>query len=202
MTPRRRPRFRTDVTWAAALAAALSAAAVVAGCGVPLEGRAQATPASDLPYDLESSGATTTAAEETGQAATIFLVRREQLVTSSRAVSDPGDLTALVASLAGPLSADEVGAGLRRALTDPGMVGSLTRTGRLVTVELTRTFDQLASREQVLALGQIVFTLTERDEVDQVRFSRDGEPLTVPTGSGTLVDTPVTRYDYRSLRGG
>lgn len=191
--PRAAPR-------AMAVALLMVTVEAVVGCGVPLDDHAKTTSASNLPYDLASPAPAPLETVQPAMTATIFLIRRDELVSSTRPVTDPGDLTALVESLTAPPSAEEVGSGLRRALTDPGMIGSISRTGRLATVELTRAFDQLASREQVLALGQIVFTLTERDEVDQVRFSRNNEPLTVPTGGGNLVDGPVTRYDYRSLR--
>jgi len=183
------------------VACGLALTGLGAGCGVPLDDRADVTPGSELPYELGARPATDDSVAATGSGpALVFLLRDGSLVATPRNVSDPTDLNGLLGELTAPLSVAETNQGLRRALNDPDLVGKVSRTANVATVELNASFDDLTPQEQVLALGQIVFTLTERDEVDRTRFTRDGEPLTVPTGSGTLTDAAVTRYDYRSLR--
>lgn len=195
-------RRTAPATLAAGFTLAGFTMAGVAGCGVPLEDRAAVTPAEDLPYELKTPPPVDdpTTATSGGAPAVLFLLRDDTLVQVTRAVSDPADLNGLLAELAAPLSPAETDEGLRRALSNIDLIGGVTRTANVATVELDPTFNDLAPHEQILALGQIVFTLTERDEVDRVRFTRDGEPITIPTGSGSLVDGSVTRYDYRSLR--
>lgn len=186
---------------ATVLACGLLLCGLGAGCGVPLDDRAEITPGSELPYDLAAAPATEDTLVATGTGpAMVFLLRDDSLVATPRTVDDPADLNGLLGELTAPLSVAETNQGLRRALNDPELVGGVSRTANVATVELDASFDDLTPHEQVLALGQIVFTLTERDEVDRTRFTRDGEPLTVPTASGALTDTAVTRYDYRSLR--
>ncbi|MDH4363032.1 MAG: GerMN domain-containing protein [Acidimicrobiia bacterium] len=183
----------------------LTGALTMAGfgaCGVPLEDHAAMTPGTDLPYELEGAPPpdTVEAAAPGGAAAVVFLLRDDSLVEVPRTVSDPTNLNGLLTELAAPLTPAETDEGLRRALSDIGLIGGVSRTANVATVDLDPSFDELVPHEQVLALGQIVYTLTERDEVDRVRFTRDGEPITIPIASGSLVDGSVTRYDYRSLR--
>lgn len=186
---------------AVAAVTALALLSVLAACGVPLEDRAQVIPGEDLPYDLDGPPATEPAEQPPGGApAVVFLLRGEELVEAPRVVSDPADLNGLLDELTAPLTPAETAQGLRRALTDPSLLDGVARTANVATVEVDETFEELAPHEQVLALGQIVFTLTERDEVDRVQFRREGEPLTIPTATGSLVDGPVSRYDFRSLR--
>lgn len=170
-------------------------------CGVPLENDAHVIPGEDFPYDLDVTSTTDVSVAPSGSgSATVFLLRDDELVEVPRMVTDPADLAGLLTELTASLSPAETGQGLRRALNDAALLGGVDRAGRVATVELDADFDQFAPHEQLLALAQIVFTLTERDEVDRVQFSREGEPLTIPTATGSLVNGPVSRYDYRSLR--
>lgn len=181
---------------------AVAAALGLGACGVPTEDDAVVIAGPELPYDLEEPATTAPPATSPAdvRSAVVFLVRDDELVAVPRAVADPADLNGLLAELAAPLGPADTNSGIRRALNDASMLGEVNRTASVATVELNESFDELAPHEQVLALGQIVFTLTERDEVDRVQFSRDKVPLTIPTASGSLVDGPVSRYDYRSLR--
>lgn len=170
-------------------------------CAVPLEDDAHVIPGEEFPYDLDATPGTDASVEATGSgSATVFLLRDDELVEVPRAVADPADLTGLLTELTSSLTPAETAQGLRRALNDTSLLGGVDRTGRVATVELHPGFDLLVPHEQQLALAQIVYTLTERDEVDRVQFSREGEPLTIPTATGSLVNGPVSRYDYRSLR--
>lgn len=199
-----RPARRTHRRSALAMTVAVAVAAALGlgACGVPMEDDAVVIAGPELPYDLEEpAGSTPSAASPSdGLSAIVFLVRDDELVAVPRAVADPADLNGLLVELAAPLSPADTSSGIRRALNDASMVGEVSRTASVASVELDESFDELAPHEQVLALGQIVFTLTERDEVDRVQFNRDKVPLTIPTASGSLVDGPVSRYDYRSLR--
>ncbi len=200
MTSAVRPRPGGRRSTGAFLAGALALAGLGA-CGVPLEDHAAVTPGTDLPYELEGAPPPDSNEATPGAgAAAVFLVRDDRLGEVPRTVSDPSDLNGLLTELAAPLTTAETGEGLRRALNDIDLMGGVTRAANVASVDLDPSFDQLAPHEQVLALGQIVFTLTERDEVDRVRFTRNAEPITIPVASGSLVDGAVTRYDYRSLR--
>ena len=68
----------------------------------------------------------------------------------------------------------------------------------IATVNLSREFEQGGGSASVLGrLAQVVYTLTQFPTVDGVRFELDGEPVTVFSGEGVVLDAPVNRTDYR-----
>jgi immunoglobulin-like protein involved in spore germination/sporulation and spore germination protein len=48
-------------------------------------------------------------------------------------------------------------------------------------------------------LAQVVYTLTQFPTVDRVAFKLDGEPVTVFSGEGIVLDGPSDRMDYESF---
>jgi spore germination protein GerM len=69
----------------------------------------------------------------------------------------------------------------------------------VATVSVTPGFPGLSGGNQLLAVAQVVWTLTELPTVTAVRFSVDGTPVEIPTDDG-LTDRPVDRDDYRSVK--
>jgi hypothetical protein len=69
------------------------------------------------------------------------------------------------------------------------------------TVEISEANSGAARNDAVLACGQIVCTLTSRADIAAVSFVRDGRPLQVPRGDGTLTSQALRSTDYRSLIG-
>ena len=53
--------------------------------------------------------------------------------------------------------------------------------------------------DEVLAFVQVVLTRTSLPDVRAVRFSREGRPLPVARGDGTLGAGWLTRRDYSNL---
>jgi spore germination protein GerM len=98
----------------------------------------------------------------------------------------------------GPTPA-EASSGLRSALPGPEAVTSVDLSGGVARVDLSRDFTELSGSDQLLAIAQMVFTLTERADVARVGFTLDGEPVQVPRGDGTLTSDPVARADYGDL---
>jgi hypothetical protein len=96
----------------------------------------------------------------------------------------------------------EPGAGLR-SFVQPGLITTVRESGSgFATVDLAgETFDAIEGRDQRIAIGQIVLTLTRRPGIGQVRFSLEGEPLAVPGAEGVQTDPgdPVARADYEDL---
>jgi germination protein M len=69
--------------------------------------------------------------------------------------------------------------------------------GGIATVNLSREFEQGGGSASVLGrLAQVVYTLTQFPTVDGVRFELDGEPVTVFSGEGVVLEEPVDREDY------
>jgi spore germination protein GerM len=73
----------------------------------------------------------------------------------------------------------------------------------VATIELSPGFfEQVPPQDQLLAIGQIVLTVTEVGGIGQVLFTQGGNPLGVPRGpSGGLSDgkEPLSRRDYQEL---
>jgi spore germination protein GerM len=175
--------------------------AVATACGVPLDSHASATDAADVPYGLVANSTSTTVTANGPTPVTVFLVADNRLVPVTRRVSGPLDAAEALRELASPLTPEETADGLRRAFGDTDLLGAVERNGAEVAVELLAGFDRLPSREQVLSLGQIVYTLTGLPGIERVRFTRDGEPLDVPTADATLTSGPLGRAEYGELLG-
>jgi spore germination protein GerM len=134
---------------------------------------------------------------ETGH---VFLVDDSRLVEVERVLPRGQGVEGLLDALArGPTGAEALD-GFRSAL--PVGASSLDGTiaGRVATVELPAGFDELGLVDQVLALGQIVYTLTGYDGVRSVVFT-DGQDaaVPVPSATGRLLNRPVSRSDYASI---
>ena len=105
---------------------------------------------------------------------------------------------AMDALLAGPADV-EIHASPAMSTTIPEgtrLVG-LTIEDGIATVELSREFESGGGSASVLGrLAQVVYTLTQFPTVDSVSFELDGEPVTVFSGEGVVLDHPVGRADY------
>ena len=175
----------------------LAAAAVVllGGCGV----RAQSEPHGvDLPrHPLTTPGAGATV--PVGEVAQVVcLVRDGRLVqTVRRTPTYPGVQAQLDSLVAGPTQAERT-AGLGSALSSVALIGRLL-AGAEATVEVPDVEEGNARNDEILAYGQIVCTLTARDDVGAVVFTRGGQPLDVPRSDGTLTGGPLRSSDYADL---
>lgn len=73
----------------------------------------------------------------------------------------------------------------------------LTIDAGVATVNLSKEFESGGGSASVLGrLAQVVYTLTQFSSVKSVRFQLDGEPVTVFSGQGVVLDQPVDREDY------
>ena len=90
--------------------------------------------------------------------------------------------------------------------TQPALVTTIPDGTRLLgitiddgiaTVDLSREFESGGGSASVFGrLAQVVYTLTQFPTVDAVTFKLDGEPVTVFSGEGVVLDHPVGRADY------
>ena len=70
----------------------------------------------------------------------------------------------------------------------------------VATVDLSSEFELGGgSRSMFLRLAQVVYTVTQFENVDGVRFHLDGEPVEVFSSEGIVLDGPVGRRDYEDL---
>ncbi|WP_421117925.1 GerMN domain-containing protein [Aquihabitans daechungensis] len=180
---------------AAALAAVLVAA--LAGCGVTSQGRATRIEPEDVPFGLLEDQPTTTSFEA-GKTATMYLLSDDRLVAVDRSVPEDGGLVDLLGQVITGPSEVEQSLGITTAVP-AGTIASVDTSRGIAEVDLTSSFGDIRSREQILALGQIVFTLTGQPGIGGVRFTVEGEDVIVPLSDGTLSDDPLSRDDFEAV---
>jgi hypothetical protein len=206
---------RTRLGAAGVLAAAF--ALVVVACGVPDDKGFQAVSSNDIPFGLDDSTTTTTTTTVATTVAppttlpppsTTTTIPNEQVAVyyvlgrRLRPVlrSLPRGVTpaeALVELQRGPLEEDRP-IGLRSSIV-PEMLGQVTVSGGVATVDLSPSILGLSTTEQVLAFGQIVATLTARPGIGRVTFTIDGRPVNPPRADGSLAPDSVSCDDYVEL---
>jgi spore germination protein GerM len=177
------------------------AAVALASCGVPEAGLTTIEPA-ELPDALRPSTTTIDPRSDRpgpGDGIAVYWIRDDQLVAATTSVEVAPELPDIVAALErGPGPADHRGAE-RSAVSRGDVVEGVTQEDAQVTIELDDAFAEVAGSDQVLALGQIVMTLTSLPTVGSVVFRQGDRPVDVPLPDGTLVRRPVLRGDYVSL---
>jgi len=175
-------------------------ALLVAGCGIPVENSARPVADDDIPSSLpnERSPSTQPVGDPSPSSVEVFFVREARLVAVRREVLVPPSVEGVIAAVAGGLAEAEQVEGKRTALTgDVRLAGTVTVGVPLI--DLTESFAQIELEEQILALGQLVFTLTAVPGVTGVSFALFGRPVEVPTGDGTLKGGPLRRDDFAAV---
>ncbi len=129
----------------------------------------------------------------------LCFVREGHLVFVTHELPLPVTLATTVEALAAPPPTTRPP--VRTALTDPSIVRDVRVLGGIARVDLLPSVSTLPADQQLLAVAQIVCTLTGRPGVGQVSFTLEGAPLAVPKGDGSLVTSPVARDDYGPLLG-
>lgn len=128
-----------------------------------------------------------------------FFVRGGHLAPLMRLVpSEPG-LSSCLAGLTMPLSAAESAKGIRSALPTGTSSLSARIQGTVAVVEVPDGFDRLAVSNQILAVAQIVYTVTADTYLSGVQMTHGGHLIDLPDESGRLVGRPVGRRDYSQL---
>jgi spore germination protein GerM len=176
--------------------------AVLGGCAVSTDGDARRVRPSAVPFELldpEAPPLVPPSSGPTTQEVSLCFVRDGRLVVASLDLPPPVTLGSAVAALAAPPQA--LRPTVRTALTDPAIIRDVRVSGGIARVDLSASVSSLPADQQLLAVAQIVCTLTGRPGIGQVSFALEGAPLAVPNAEGSLVTTPVARDDYRALLG-
>jgi spore germination protein GerM len=176
--------------------------ALTAGCGIPPDDRASLAQPGSVPYDLlgDSPAATATTQLSTQtEKATLFLVQGERLAPVQRELPAPVSVEAVLQALAAGPTTTEVQLGLRTALLAPGLMRSGGVSGGIATIDLGLPFTDIAGRDQIVALAQIVSTVTGLPGVGRARFTLDGQPVGILRGDGAVTTETVSRDDYATL---
>lgn len=170
--PRPRHRQRHRATLAPALLLCAVIVATTSGCGIGADGKPRA-----LPVTTTTTSVPTT--EPKGdQEAEVFMVKNNALVPIDRRVPafTPREV---MQSLLVPPTTDE-GQGLSSSI--PAGTRLLEIKGPddgLLDIDLSSEFEDVQAEARVLALGQIVMSQTLLPGVDRIRFSVEGEPLSI-----------------------
>ena len=168
-------------------------ALVLTGCGIQPESRpttiaVPAATAAPVP-DAEQGGP---------RQVTIYLVRDKRLVGVERDVEDVSLENRVALLLAGPLST-EASQGMTSSVPPQSLRPVVVdTTSGVAYVEANAAFTEVSGPSQLLAVAQVVWTVTEERRTNRVSITIDGEALEVPTDTG-LSRVPVSRDQYRSV---
>ncbi|NNC78715.1 MAG: hypothetical protein HKN94_01065 [Acidimicrobiales bacterium] len=122
----------------------------------------------------------------------------ERLGTGGRTVASPAD--AIDALLAGPNTVEaEIGMGTNIPAGTTFL--GLDITDGVATIDLSGDFEQSGGTlGETFRAGQVVFTLTQFDEVELVKFRIDGVDVTELGSHGMDVTDGLDRDDFESIR--
>ena len=178
------------------------------GTIAPVSPEPSAEPTAPAPSEspAESEAPTTPEPTEAPSGATsvkIYLFMDEKLVPVRRQVDETRAVgrAALNALFEGP-TADESAASppLTTSVPEGTILLGLDIADGLATVDLSREFETGGGSASMFGrLAQVVYTLTQFPTVKQVAFQLDGEPVTVFSGEGIVLDEPSDREDYEAF---
>jgi spore germination protein GerM len=167
-----------------------------AGCGVPIEDRAQPIAPDELPGGLRPSATSTPDSPIGQEPIDVWMVRDDRLSATRHRVDPPVTPQAALGELLSGPSEAEQNRSLRSAIPDASVVVDVTVSGGVATVDLAATFSEIPANDQVFAVGQIVLTLTDLRGIGRVRFVVDEAQIAVPLPSGDASEGSVSRDDY------
>jgi spore germination protein GerM len=190
------------------LIALLATLALVAGCGITANDGPEAIAPENLPPDLlnPNPGPSTTVARADGTStvAVFFVERindRDRLSEVQREVDDaslPGPR--LAALLAQPTEA-EAAQGLTTSIPADTVLldATLDQANDELVLNLSDGLFSIEGEELVKAFAQIVWSVTELESVQRVRFLVDGRAVRAQNAAGEEQEGAVTRADYAAL---
>ncbi len=172
---------------------------VLSGCGFPSQSEPRQLADSELPNGLRPSDTAAPTTVVDTEAATLWFVADNRLVAVRHRLATPITIEMIALDLlAGPNAAEE-SRGLRTATPDTAAVLQVSLNRGTAVVQLSDAFADIPASDQVLAIGQLVLTLTDFRGVGSVQFVRNDEPIAVPLPTGETSATAVFRDDYISL---
>ena len=185
----------------ALVALAVSAALALAACGVPKQDSAERVEDDRVPYQLldRNSGGTADGSQIGSRNAVIYLAVGGRLVPTVRSLPPPLTLPRLLRALGRGPTKPEAASGIRTALPFEDTPTDVRIARGTATMKLPTSFTTLSRADQVLALAQIVYTVTDQPGIGQVQFTLDGAPIDIPRADRSLTSQPVSREDYLAL---
>lgn len=184
-----------------ALAAALLSVLTVA-CGVPTDPEPRPLAADRVPFGLLDPNPTpssTPASPEGAVTMTIYLVSHDRLAPVTRDVPPPGGPEQALSELLAGVTRQEAASGIRTAIAPATEARPTAVAGSEVRIDLSRAFLGGGTKEQILAVAQIVYTVTALPGLDSVSFTLSGRSVEVPSADGTLRAGPLRRSDFAAV---
>jgi len=182
------------------LLAALVLLVTIAACGVSTQDAPRVADDDSVPFGLLLPNPSTIvppATALTTEAVTLYFIAGDRLVAVEQRLDPPVSIGEVVDALAEPPVED--GRSLRSATGPPFGVAQMRLRAGVVQVDLAPSVASLGGDAQLLAIAQLVCSLTARPGVGQVAFTLAGAPVDVPRGDGTLTSGAVSRDDYAQL---
>ena len=187
------------------LAAALVVLGIVAaGCAIPTQGSPSVIASSKVPSHLLDPHPPTTTTTQPNAFVPVkvyFVNTSDQFVQATRYVAPPAPLIAVVRALLGGVTKGETAENISTAIpSDVSVLGVSTQPGNVVTVNLNNVFGEITGPDSELAVGQIVWTVTnEVGPTTGVVFEIEGQRTSVPIANGSLVAGPVYLLQFLSV---
>jgi hypothetical protein len=173
---------------------------LVSACGVPTHDAAHKVDTKDVPFELLDERAGPPVRDAFGDTEKlIYFARDRRLVPTSRKLPPDSSLSRILDALGRGPNRNEVEAGLRSTLPDESRFPEVGIARGTATVDLDRRFTSLSGEDQVIALAQLVYTITGQPGIGLVRFTLDGRPTEVPRANGELTSGPVSRDDFAAV---
>lgn len=189
----------------ALLVALLAAAVLVAGgCGVPEDTEARPISPDALPFRLASPQRAGDDPETSGPiTAEVYFYdsKEERLVPVTRQVPSLNVEDRLAALFAG-ITQEEAERGLVTLIAEGTALAAPPQVdGGTVVLDLNAAFTEgQPTADHLVAVAQVVWTVTDVRGIREVLFRRNGEALAEVSGDGEAVSTPLDRGNYPDLR--
>jgi spore germination protein GerM len=184
---------------------AVTAALLLAACGVPADSSPQLLDETALPPELADPGTTTTTTEIPAAAviqSVYFFDDEDLLAETEREVPAPVDAHEVLDVLfVGPTEQESDDLLLRSSIPNNAVILDTEQSDVVLTVNLAAgSLEEIEGELQKSAIAQIVFTATGIEGIEGVLIQIDGEVRQLPTDeSDSHEDQPVRRADYRSF---
>lgn len=180
------------------LAATLIVLVGTTGCAVGSESQAQNI---DVTVEAAIVGLPVPAiGDDEAVAISSYVVRDNRLVHVTREIDIQADtaLAVVESTIVGPTVAEQR-SGLWSAVPIATTLEAVGVVDKVATIDLSPEFASIGGLDELLAIGQLVHSLTALADVDAVIFQIAGTRVSVPLPDGALVARPVTADDYSEL---
>ncbi len=168
-------------------------------CGVPAESSPRQLPQSAIPDALKPSDTVVSTSASPEERVDLWFVRDSQLVSVTHLVPARADPKRVIDELlSGPTDSERSGS-LRSAIPDAAAVDEVKVSGGKATVGLSSAFSEIPAADQLLAVAQLVLTLTDLRGIGLVEFTVGDAAAAVPLPNGDTSTGSVSRDDYVEL---